>query len=76
MTNLFDEKYKFDEHNIYNARCLIIGPKDFPHTLKKVGSWIGTAKRYIGDIQQEVSDIEIDKADSQKINENEKNKDD
>jgi sec-independent protein translocase protein TatB len=55
---------------------IVIGPKDFPHMLKKVGSWIGTAKRYIGDIQKEVSDIEIDKADSQKINENEKNKDD
>ena len=34
---------------------LIIGPKDFPIMLKKIGSWIGTAKRYINQIQQEVT---------------------
>ena len=28
--------------------------------LKKVGSWIGTAKRYVNNIQNEVSNIEID----------------
>ena len=26
---------------------LIIGPKDFPIVLNKVGSWIGTIKKYI-----------------------------
>ena len=25
---------------------IIIGPKDFPIMLKKIGSWIGTIKRY------------------------------
>ena len=30
---------------------LVIGPKDFPIVLKKVGSWIGTTKRYFSDIQ-------------------------
>ena len=39
---------------------LIIGPKDFPIMLKKVGSWIGSAKKYINNIQNEVSNIEID----------------
>jgi len=39
---------------------VVLGPKDFPVMLKKVGSWIGTAKRYIGDIQNEVSNIDID----------------
>ena len=34
--------------------------------LKKVGSWIGTAKRYVSDIQNEVSNIDID---DNKINE-------
>ena len=34
--------------------------------LKKVGSWIGTAKRYVSDIQNEVSYIDID---DNKINE-------
>ena len=39
---------------------IVLGPKDFPIMLKKVGSWIGTAKRYINNIQNEVSNIEID----------------
>jgi|TARA_B100001094_G_C17873863_1_gene643438 sec-independent protein translocase protein TatB len=39
---------------------VILGPKDFPVMLKKIGSWIGTAKRYVNDIQNEVSNIDID----------------
>ena len=39
---------------------IVLGPKDFPVMLKKVGSWIGTAKRYVSDIQNEVSNLEID----------------
>jgi sec-independent protein translocase protein TatB len=39
---------------------IVLGPKDFPIMLKKVGSWIGTAKRYVGDIQNEVSNIDIE----------------
>ena len=38
---------------------IVIGPKDFPFMLKKVGSWIGTAKRYISSIQSEVADLDI-----------------
>ena len=38
---------------------IVLGPKDFPLMLKKVGSWIGTAKRYINDIQNEVSNLDI-----------------
>ena len=26
---------------------IVLGPKDFPIMLKKVGSWIGTTKKYI-----------------------------
>ena len=37
---------------------LVIGPKDFPIMLKKIGSWIGSAKRYINQIQEEVSIID------------------
>ena len=33
---------------------VVIGPKDFPLMLKKVGSWIGSAKRYVSEIQHEV----------------------
>ena len=39
---------------------IVLGPKDFPIMLKKAGSWIGTAKRYISDIQSEVSNIDIE----------------
>ena len=38
---------------------IVIGPKDFPFMLKKVGSWIGTAKRYISNIQNELADFDI-----------------
>ena len=38
---------------------IVIGPKDFPFMLKKVGSWIGTTKRYISNIQSEVAELDI-----------------
>ena len=38
---------------------IVVGPKDFPFMLKKVGSWIGTTKRYISNIQSEVADLDI-----------------
>ena len=37
---------------------LIIGPKEFPFVLKKIGSWIGSVKRYFNEIQKEVTTIE------------------
>jgi sec-independent protein translocase protein TatB len=46
---------------IVGVAIIVIGPKDFPFMLKKVGSWIGTAKRYITNIQNEVTDLDIDK---------------
>jgi sec-independent protein translocase protein TatB len=39
---------------------IVIGPKDFPFVLKKIGSWIGSAKRYVSNIQREVSDLTDD----------------
>lgn len=39
---------------------VVIGPKDFPFMLKKVGSWIGSTKRYISSIQNEISEIDYD----------------
>ena len=39
---------------------IVLGPKDFPVMLKKAGSWIGSAKRYVNKIQNEVSNLEID----------------
>ena len=41
---------------------IVIGPKDFPLVLKKIGSWIGSVKRYVSSIQQEVSNIGDDNA--------------
>jgi len=38
---------------------IVIGPKDFPFMLKKAGSWIGTAKKYIVNIQNEVADLDL-----------------
>ena len=39
---------------------IVIGPKDFPFVLKKIGSWIGSVKRYVSNIQQEVSNLTDD----------------
>jgi len=56
---------------------IVIGPKDFPFMLKKVGSWIGTTKRYISNIQSEVAnlDIESNKIEKPIEEEEEKNND-
>ena len=40
---------------------VVLGPKDFPVMLRKVGSWIGTAKKHINNLQSEVSNIDIEK---------------
>ena len=39
---------------------LIIGPKDFPIMLKKIGSWIGSFKNYFSEIQKDITDVEND----------------
>ena len=36
---------------------LVIGPKDFPIVLKKIGSWVGSVKRYFSDVQKNVNEI-------------------
>ena len=55
---------------------IVLGPKDFPVMLKKVGSWIGLAKKYVNDIQNEVADIDLDDdAINTKENKKEENKD-
>ena len=53
---------------------IVLGPKDFPVMLKKVGSWVGTTKKYINNIQNEVSNIDLEdnniqKKDNKKDNE-------
>jgi len=56
---------------------IVIGPKDFPFMLKKAGSWIGTIKKYISNIQNEVADLELDNIQNlePKIKDKENNKD-
>ena len=46
---------------------VVLGPKDFPLMLKKAGSWIGTAKKYMRDIQSEVSNIDIEEENANEI---------
>ena len=47
----------FEILTIVAISIIVIGPKDFPIVLKKIGSWIGSVKRYIGKLQQEVTDL-------------------
>tara|TARA_Y100000590_G_scaffold66610_1_gene72170 strand:+ start:339 stop:581 length:243 start_codon:yes stop_codon:yes gene_type:complete len=42
---------------IISIAIIVVGPKDFPIVLKKIGSWIGTVKKYINNVQTQVSDI-------------------
>ena len=42
---------------IVSIAIIVVGPKDFPVMLKKVGSWIGSFKRYVSDVQTQVSEI-------------------
>ena len=58
---------------------LIIGPKDFPIMLKKIGSWIGSFKNYFSDAQKDMTDMENSveeeisfEKNSSKINDNKK----
>jgi len=37
---------------------IIIGPKDFPIVLKKIGGWLGSLKRYFTEIQKDVTEME------------------
>ena len=57
---------------IIAVAIIVLGPKDFPIMLKKVGSWIGTTKRYINNIQNEVSNIDLEE---KKIQKKEEDKD-
>tara|TARA_B100000965_G_C19007070_1_gene505028 strand:+ start:4 stop:231 length:228 start_codon:yes stop_codon:yes gene_type:complete len=49
---------------IVSIAIIVIGPKDFPKVLKKIGSWIGSAKRYVNNFQREVTELENEDFDS------------
>jgi len=49
---------------IVAVAIVVIGPKDFPFVLRKVGSWIGTIKKYITNFQDQVSSLENESIDT------------
>jgi len=59
---------------IISIAIIVVGPKDFPIMLKKVGSWIGSVKRYVSNVQNEVSSIEDDTKNIYENSENKNNK--
>ena len=42
---------------IVSVAIIIVGPKDFPVMIKKVGSWVGSIKRYVTNVQSQVTEI-------------------
>ena len=61
---------------VVTVAILVIGPKDFPVVLNKIGSFIGTVKRYFSDVQRNVSQItDIDPEKNIKQDNKEKKKD-
>tara|TARA_X000000368_G_C22424189_1_gene447475 strand:+ start:102 stop:329 length:228 start_codon:yes stop_codon:yes gene_type:complete len=48
---------------IVGIAIIVVGPKDFPFILKKIGSWVGNVKRYISNFQEELSDFDQKKID-------------
>ena len=54
---------------------IIVGPKDFPVIVRKVGSWIGSIKKYFRDIQSSVDEVtSIDGKQDTKENKDEQDK--
>ena len=45
----------FEIFLIVVVSILVIGPKDFPIMLKKIGSWIGSIRKYFNELQSEIS---------------------
>ena len=37
---------------------LIIGPKDFPIIIRKIGNWTGSIKRFFSEMQKDVVDLQ------------------
>ena len=54
---------------------VVIGPKDFPFMLRKAGSWIGTIKKYINNLQNEVNDLDLNSINTEEPKIKIKNKD-
>ena len=57
---------------IVSIAIIVVGPKDFPFMLKKIGSWIGSVKRYVSNVQNEVNNFENLDVDEKSSNEKKK----
>ena len=55
---------------IVSIAIIVVGPKDFPLMLKKMGSWIGSIKRYVSNVQTQVSEIADENIDNENKNNN------
>ena len=58
---------------------LVIGPKEFPIVLRKVGNWIGSIKKYFSEMQNsmsEITKIEENVTEEKTITDKDKKKDD
>ena len=53
---------------------LIVGPKDFPIMLRKIGHWIGSVKKYFSEIQRNITDVENEIEDEISLEKNYSNK--
>ena len=49
---------------IVAVAIVVIGPKDFPIMLRKIGSWIGVVKRYVNNFQDEISILDNENIDT------------
>jgi len=58
---------------IVAVAIIVVGPKDFPLMLKKVGSWFGSIKRYVNDVQNEVKSVTEDTFDKNTNKKNDSN---
>ena len=56
---------------IVSIAIIVVGPKDITFVLKKIGSWIGSIKKYVQNVQNEVSSL-----DEEIINNNDNKKED
>ena len=37
---------------------LVIGPKDFPVVIRKIGNWTGSIRRYFSEIQKDIAETQ------------------
>jgi len=50
---------------IVSIAIIVVGPKDFPKMLKKIGSWMGSIKRYVREVQNQVTEITSETIDNE-----------